>query len=277
MPAAQTLVAGERIVLMCAPNGARRTTDDHPDLPVTPRALAECAESLAAESVSVLHLHVRDAAGRHSLDAGHYRAAIDEIRARVGELLIIQATSEAAGMYERAEQIAAIRELRPEAVSLALREICPDEDTEADAAEFYEWLRRERIWAQHILYSPADVLRFDDVRRRGLLAEENPFCLFVLGSYGGGRDGEVADLHEMLAAGSPAYPWAACCFGGNEHAAMIAAAAAGGHVRIGFENNLLLADGSVAASNAELVSRFTASLADRRPATAEEIRQSLDR
>jgi uncharacterized protein (DUF849 family) len=39
---------------------------------------------------------------------------------------------------------------------------------------------------------------------------------------------------------------------------VLTAAGLGGHVRVGFENNLWLADGRLAASNAELVAQVAA-------------------
>ena len=48
-------------------------------------------------------------------------------------------------------------------------------------------------------------------------------------------------------------PWAVCAFGAQENACVTTAAAFGGHMRVGFENNLKLRDGAVAAGNAELV------------------------
>lgn len=276
MTPAQRAFAGERIVVMSAPNGARRSRAEHPALPLTAPHLAACAQSLLDVSVSVLHLHVRDRDGRHTLDAGAYRQVIEAVRARVGERLILQVTTEAVGAYAAPQQMAIVRELRPEAVSLALRELCPDTAAEDEAGKFFEWLAREKIWPQYILYSAEEVARFERLRRRGLFAQEQPFCLFVLGHHPEQADGDVAELDAMLAAADcNRFPWAACCFGARENTAMQAAAARGGHVRIGFENNLQLADGSVAADNAALISQFTGSLQERRPATADEIRQSF--
>jgi 3-keto-5-aminohexanoate cleavage enzyme len=44
----------------------------------------------------------------------------------------------------------------------------------------------------------------------------------------------------------------------REGACVLTAAGLGGHVRVGFENNLRLADGRLSASNAELVVQVTA-------------------
>ncbi|MDX1380592.1 MAG: 3-keto-5-aminohexanoate cleavage protein, partial [Xanthomonadales bacterium] len=111
----------EPLVVICAPNGARMGRDRHPAVPLTPAELAEAARALVDAGVSVLHLHVRDAHGRHSLAVADYRAALTAIRAAVGKALVLQVTTEAAGRYSRAEQMALVSALRPEAVSLALR------------------------------------------------------------------------------------------------------------------------------------------------------------
>lgn len=266
--------AGDRIVIMSAPNGARRTPEDHAALPVTPRQIAECAASLVEESVSVLHMHVRDEDNRHTLDAARYAEATAAVRSAVGENMIIQITTEAVGQFQPDEQMQVVRELRPEAVSLALRELCPDESSEAVAGAFFEWLVSERIWPQYILYSVEDVERFDRLRRKGLFADDYPFCMLVLGQYADGREGKLSDLDDMLDKGAAAYPWSVCCFGSSENDAALHAAAAGGHVRIGFENNVLLQDGSVASDNAALIAQFHASRGNsaRQAATADEIR-----
>ena len=52
-----------------------------------------------------------------------------------------------------------------------------------------------------------------------------------------------------------------CAFGRFEAACATAAALMGGHVRVGFENNILLPDGSLAADNAALVSATVGALA----------------
>jgi uncharacterized protein (DUF849 family) len=262
-------------MVMSAPNGARRDHADHAALPMTADESASDAVALLDAGVSILHLHVRDDAGKHSLDAGRYRQAIAAVRKSVGDELIIQVTTEAVGQYSSEQQIALVRELKPEAVSLALREICPSQTNEQIAAEFFAWMRSENIWPQYILYSVDDVLRFDDMRQRGIFADDAPFAMFVLGEYANAVPGTVADLDLMLAAtDADDYPWAVCCFGQQENAVMLASTALGGHVRLGFENNLYLPDGTLAAHNADLIRRYVAdSLSSNRyPASADDVR-----
>jgi len=269
--------AMRRVMIMAAPNGARRTKAENPALPMTADELAECAAKLPDLGASVLHLHVRDREGRHTLDVDAYRAAMLRIGERTGDALIIQVTTEAAGLYSAGEQMALVRALRPEAVSLALRELCPNEASEPAAATFFSWLAGERIWPQYILHSVDDLERFEAMRRRGLFAEDCPSCLLVLGRYGDERSGDPAELDSWLSSVDSRVPWSVCCFGPREHEAACAALEAGGHVRIGFENNLLLADGGLARDNATLIAQFTATLVQskRRPATADEVREEF--
>jgi len=270
--------AREQVIIMSAPNGARRSKADHPALPITATEIAENAVALRDAGVSILHLHVRDEQDKHTLDVAKYRAALAAIRDRVGDDLIVQVTTEAVGMYTAAQQMGVVSDLKPEAVSLALKEICPTSADERITAEFCTWMRQEKIWPQYILYSVEDVNRFDDLRMRGLFANDAPFALFVLGNYADAVSGQVEDLEALLAATeSGAYPWAVCCFGPHEHAVMLAAYGKGGHVRIGFENNLALSGGSLAPDNAALIREFTAAIGERprRPASVADIRAAF--
>ncbi len=242
------------LIIMVAPNGARRQKSDHPDLPITPAELARCAKDIRDAGASIMHLHVRDADNAHSLDTERYRAAIDAIRAAVGDDLIIQATSEAVGRYTRFAQMQMVRDLRPEAVSLALREVCPDEEAVGDLAQLVRFMRKERITPQYILYDEADQLRFEALRQAGVFENERPFVLFVLGRYGA----PVQDAPEGIAAfkrkiACVSYPWAVCGFGPEERDAVLFAISCGGHIRVGFENNLQDETGARLPSNTTMV------------------------
>ena len=262
-------------IIMCAPNGARKNKNDHPALPISDSELADCAESILREGASIIHLHVRDDNGAHTLDADRYRSAIDAIRERVGQQLVIQVTTEACGIFDRQQQMATVRSLKPEAVSLALRELCPDPDAEPDAAEFFNWLDEHGVLTQYILYSADEVLRFEELRRRGVINDTVPFVLFVLGRYSDDLVGEVGELGEYIEAANPDTVWAVCSFGQTEHAAVAEAVTMGGHARVGFENNLVLPNGETATDNAALV-RLAVERGyaeSRAPASADDVRQ----
>ena len=269
---------GEALVIAAAPNGARRTPADHPALPVTAEQLADTAATCQQAGASMFHLHVRDAEGRHSLDPRHYARAIDAIRARVGDRLVIQATSESGGVYGPREQLDAMRALEPESVSLAVREAIGRAEDEAPAAEFLAWARRQGVAVQYILYDPQDVARYRDLVARGVIPGRRHWLLFVLGSYARSRDADPRELLGFLTPDWPGdTPWMVCAFGPREAASTLTAAGLGGQVRVGFENNLCLPDGSTAPDNAALVANVAAGARTlgRPPAGADALREQL--
>jgi uncharacterized protein (DUF849 family) len=73
------------LIITIAPNGARKTKVDHPALPMTPSEIADAAATCRDAGASMIHLHVRDRQGRHTLDPDAYRAAIWAIKEAVGE------------------------------------------------------------------------------------------------------------------------------------------------------------------------------------------------
>lgn len=266
------------LILTVAPNGARKGKEDHPALPITPEELAETAAACQTAGAAMIHCHVRDAEGAHSLDPGRYREAFAAIRAAVGEAMILQATSEAAGRYGPAEQRAAMRALAPEALSLAIRELLPDGDAEAreEGVRFLAETAERGALIQYILYDAADVARFRALQGAGAIPEAAPQVLFVLGRYAAGQRSTPAALPPFLEAadGAAIGGWSVCAFGPLEAACGLTAAGLGGHVRIGFENNSLMADGRPARDNAALVTQSAGALAlmGRRPGAAAEAR-----
>jgi 3-keto-5-aminohexanoate cleavage enzyme len=263
------------LIITVAPNGAYKQRVDHPQVPLTRQDMARTAKACLDAGASMLHLHIRDAQGRHSLDVAGYRDALAAVRTAVGDAMVLQITSEAAKVYEAPAQIAMVRELRPEAVSVGLREVDQAAIGEAGLAGFFGWLARERVMTQVILYDTVDLRRWQDLRQRGVVPEAPWFLLFVLGRYTAGQTSNPSDLVPFVHAHTGSEPWSVCAFGSTEHACVSAAAALGGHVRVGFENNLYLKTGAVAPDNAALVaqaSEATRSLG--RPlATAADIRE----
>lgn len=242
------------LVVTVAPNGAYKTKADHPGLPMAPDELAAAASTCLDAGAAMIHLHVRDAEGKHTLDPAAYREAIAAIRRAVGERLVIQVTSEAGRRYRPEEQIQAVRDVAPEAVSLALRELIPEDSHEAAACDFFQWLTENHCTPQYILYTDAEVEWYRALLTRGVIPDTPHWVLFVLGRYTDNQQSRPVDLLPFLRE-PPACPWAMCAFGRTEHACAVAAAALGGHVRVGFENNLYLNDGGTASQNSDLVAQ----------------------
>ncbi|MET0969185.1 MAG: 3-keto-5-aminohexanoate cleavage protein [Tardiphaga sp.] len=263
------------VAIAVAPNGGRKVKADNPAVPMTAAELAVTAARCLDAGAAMIHAHVRDADGAHLLDADAYRDAIAAIRSTVGDRMVIQITSEALGKYSPAEQRAVVQAVKPEAASLALRELVPDAGEEAAFADLLDWMKRESVTPQIILYDAGDALRLAELRRRGLVPFENLPVLFVLGRYTVGQVSKPADLLPFIDSQAPTFThWSVCAFGAAETACVTTAALLGGHIRVGYENNELLPDGSRARGNHELVAatRRAIEAVGLRHATADELR-----
>ena len=264
-------------LLMVAPNGARRVYQDHPAIPLTPEELARDAKACLAAGASAMHVHVREADGRHLLDAAAYQDAISAIQEAVGDQLLLQVTSEAGGRYAPAEQRRVIEALQPEYASIAVREWFGDANEVHASGELCRYIAGRGTHIQYIVYSPEDLHFFNQLRQQGTLPNGPALLLFVLGRY---VDPPIADPGRLpgflsnLVAGDH---WAVCAFGPTEGDCLALAAQQGGHARVGFENNLWRADGQIAANNAELVAETKARIeaTGRQIMNATEARQFL--
>ncbi|WP_179188275.1 3-keto-5-aminohexanoate cleavage protein [Kiloniella majae] len=246
-------------ILMAAPNGARKTRSDHPNLPVTVPQIIDEAIACQKVGAAMAHLHVRDQDQQHVLDAGLYTEVLSGIKESIGSDLLVQITTEAVGRFSPQEQANCVKSVKPEAVSVALKEMMP-EGGEAYGSEFYHWAQEASVHIQHILYDEKDFNRFLHLSKKGLIPAAQPSLLFVLGRYASDNLGKVEELAlflkikqdpETLDLG----PWFVCAFGHDEARCASEAIADGGHARVGFENNSHLKSGKEAISTAEIIAQ----------------------
>lgn len=169
-------------------------------------------------------------------------------------------TTESTGIYSPAQQIAAVKSVRPEAVSVALRELIPPTHAtsvahERTPAEFFHWMRNAKILAQYILFSAAEIERYHQLLNREIIPPNSHSVLFVLGRHTKIAHPDAGVLSEYLSVWDGSRNWMVCAFGRNEFDCLQSAVERGGHIRVGFENCLLPGHGVVAESNLELVAQ----------------------
>ena len=240
------------VIIMVAPNGARKTRSDHSSLPVSIQDTVSEAALCRTAGASALHAHVRGANDEHVLDAGLYRELIAEMAQRVPGMLV-QITSEAVGIYSPRQQIDCIEAVQPEMVSMCLREISSGFEQPDFARQFFEWCDDHKVHVQHIVFSAEEFRHFLDYRDQGVIPAGHRCVLFVLGRYNVNFQSEPADLEPFLRHDLSGLDWFTCAFGQREQECVMAAIEAGGNARVGFENNLYLPNGEVAPNTAALV------------------------
>ena len=243
--------------IMVAPNGARLKKTDHPALPETIAEIAATALSCFNAGAGGIHAHVRDKNGDHTLDEGLYRELLTELALRVPDMQH-QITTEAVGRYTPVEQMRLVRAIRPGSVSISLAEMTSEGWTN-QIEDFYRWCDDNDVAVQHILYSPDDLGNLIKFCSEGKIPAMRLQMLFVLGRYGRAVPSDPEAIPEFLKLlpQLPAQPdWAVCAFGRSETACLRAAERLGGKVRIGFENNTINEDGTIARDNAERIAQF---------------------
>ncbi len=243
--------------IMVAPNGARRGKENHPNLPLSLDEILLETQACAAAGAQALHLHIRDDAGRHTLDPGRYRETLSAVEQVLPEFPV-QLSTESADMFEVSDQLACLHALEPKAASISVREIARDLTL---APKVYDQCADAGTHVQHILYDLWDWHLFKAWRENGTIQPGQNDVILVVGRYAPPRN---ATLH-ALGTLAPIFDQApgrvmVCAFGPFEHQVLCAAAAMGADLRIGFENNIFDHPGALASSNAAQVARLVAAL-----------------
>lgn len=243
------------IIIMAAPNGARKVKTDHPAIPVSIGETISVARECYDAGASILHAHVRDNDGKHILDVERYRTLLNGLRQEVPRMLI-QITTEAVGIYSPKQQADLVFELMPDFVSVGFREMIGDngEHDRDHATNFYHYCYTNQIHVQHILYDIEDLSRFRTAFTDGILPPCRPHVLLVLGRYSGNFQSDPKEMEPFIADGLlDLATWSICAFGHREFEVMKSAIENGGHCRVGFENNLFLKNGNIAEKNADII------------------------
>lgn len=263
-----------KTIITCAVTGNIVTPEQHPGLPVTPAQIADAALEAAEAGAAAAHIHVRDPqTGRPSMSLDYYADVIDRIRAR-NRSLIINLTTGPGGRFvpdeneprvaaagttllhplKRVEHIAA---LRPDVCSLDLNTMNSGGDvvinTPANVRKMAEVIRGAGVMPELEIFDSGDLNMALDFMREGVL--EGPgLWTFVLGvKYGFAATPEtIFYARNMLPAGAR---WSAFGVGRAEFPIVAQAWLAGGHVRVGLEDNIYLEKGVLAPSNAALVAK----------------------
>jgi len=240
--------------IMVAPNGARKTKEDHPVVPVTIAETVETAKVCFAAGADGIHAHVRDENQKHILDAGLYQELLTELNIQVPDMHA-QITTEAVGIYSAREQRQLIWDVIPPSVSIGLSEIFSDGALQENR-ELFQFAQENKITIQFILYGPKEIDVLADYIENNIIDGGSLKLLYVLGRYSEGQVSSPGDLDEFVkTAGALKLDadWAVCAFGKHETDCLLRAQSLGGKVRVGFENNVINQDGSLAKSNEERV------------------------
>jgi len=265
-----------KLIITAALTGAEVSKAQQPALPITPEEIGVAAAECVAAGAAIVHLHGRRADGTPTQDAAVYREIIAAVRARCDAIIQVS-TGGAVGMSAQ-ERLAPVT-LRPEMATLSMGSVNFGRDVFVNAPDdieaFARAIAQSGAKAELEIFDAGMIATANRWLARGLLASP-PHFDFVLGVPGAmpGTPEALMYLKSQLPAGAT---WTVAGIGSAQLTLGTMAIAMGGHVRVGFEDNVYFRRGELARSNAQLVARIAAigRLLERPPATPTEARALL--
>jgi 3-keto-5-aminohexanoate cleavage enzyme len=297
----------EKLIITAAITGGA-SPEGNPYLPKTPKEQVEATLRAYEAGASVVHIHARNpetCKGEQKTE--WFQQAIIPIREQCD--ILINVTTGGSG--KRVDGDWLYREVREESVKgriSVIPELCKDPLSKPDLASFnagspvidiYNQSKKEFVLKFVMVHSfPDMVYMAETMKACGVKPELECYDIGMinnakfLGELGhipeplyfqcvlgvlGQIPATVDNLIHMVRNIPQGSPWSVCAVGLNEFPMATMAIIMGGHVRVGFEDNIYLSKGIPAKSNAELVQKIVriAKELGREIATPDETRKIL--
>jgi uncharacterized protein (DUF849 family) len=268
-----------RTLITVAPTGAETPKSACPSLPTTLPELVETARRCEEAGAGMIHVHVRDADHRPTLDVGRLTATVAALRAETG--LVVQLSTGGAVTDSFADRLRVL-DAHPDACSLTMGTVNFGDEIFANpwpfVVELYQQTQDRGIVPEFELFDLGHVAALHRLLDTyGPPAGGRVHCDLVMG-VPGGKPGTTAALVAAVQALPPSVTsWSATGIGRTSLPVALAALSCGGHLRVGMEDTLTLAKGRPVRHNAELVERAAtlAELAQRPPMSPDDVRELL--
>jgi len=268
----------QKLIITACICGAEVTKEHNPAVPYTVEEIVREAKSAYDAGSSIIHLHVREDDGTPTQSAARFKLCIDAIKKVCPDVIIQPSTGGAVGMSndERLEPIT----LNPEMATLdcGTCNFGGDEifiNTENMIIDFAQKMTARGIKPEIECFDKGMIDTATRLNRKGIIPSPMHFD-FVLG-VNGGISAEPRDLLFMAESIPQASTWTAAGIGRAQFPIAVQAIIMGGHVRVGFEDNIYLEKGVLAKSNGELVEKAVRMARElgRQIATPDEAREIL--
>jgi uncharacterized protein (DUF849 family) len=262
------------VIITCAVTGSAPTRDKNPAVPVTPEEIAISAIEAAAAGAAIVHVHVRDpSTGKASGKLELYAEVADRIAQSDSDVIVNISTGfggffvpgaenprvadEGSNLMNPEERVAQVLHLRPEICSLDVGTANFGDRVFMNTAPHLRVMaaaiRDAGVLPEIEVFEAGHIVFARHLLDQGLLKKPGHFqlCLGVPWCMPA-TAGAIDFMRSLLPEESS---WSAFGLGRRQFPMVEAAAAVGGHVRVGLEDNLYLDDGILAPSNAALVER----------------------
>ncbi|NMM62901.1 3-keto-5-aminohexanoate cleavage protein [Clostridium sp. P21] len=268
----------EKLIITAAICGAEVTKEHNEAVPYTVEEIGREAEIAYRAGASIIHLHVREDDGTPTQDRERFRLCMEEIKRRCPEAIIQPSTGGAVGMSneERLQPV----DLKPEMASLDAGTCNFGGDdifvnTENIIKDFGNKMISLGVKPEVEVFDKGMIDMAIRLHKKGFIKAPMHFN-FVMG-VNGGISATPRDLVFMAGSIPKDSTFTVSGIGKNEFQMAAMSIIMGGHVRVGFEDNVCLSRGVLAKSNGELVEKVVrlAKELGREIATPAEARQIL--
>ena len=271
------LTMTQEVFITCAVTGSGATQNRSPNVPRSPKEIAESALSAARAGAAIVHCHVRDPeTGAPSRKLEYYREVTDRIRdADVDVVLNLTAgmggditfgspekplplNAAATDMIGAEERIAHIAECLPEICTLDCGTMNFAEadyvmtNTPGTLRAMGRMMTELGVKPEIEAFDTGHLWFAKELVKEGILTD--PALVQLCMGVPWGAPNDLNTFMAMVNNVPEHWTFSAFSLGRNQMAYAAAAVLAGGHVRVGLEDNLWLEKG-VLATNAQLVER----------------------
>ena len=251
-------------IITCAVSGAVANKQQCPGIPYTPEEYAKEVRRARDGGASMVHIHARRPDGTPTVAVEHYRAITQAILAETPDIIINFSTGWVG--LPMAERVGHITELKPEVGALNMGSMnyakysskrkafvfnFVFENNFDDIIFLLERMKESGVKPECECFDVGHVESVEPLLDLGVIAPPVQFSL-IHGVLGGisAKARNLAHMASVVPAGST---WGVIAISRDQWTMIGAAAALGGNVRVGFEDNFYLPSGEMASSNAELV------------------------
>ena len=268
----------DKLIISACICGAEVTKENNPAVPYTVEEIVREAKSAYDAGAALIHLHVRWDDGTPTQDKGRFQECVDAIRKVCPDVIIQPSTGGAVGMTDLERLQSTEITPTPEMATLdcGTCNFGGDEifiNTDNTINNFGDIMKERGIKPECEVFDKGMIDLALKAAKKGHIDYPIHFD-FVLGVQ---MTATVRDLVYMATSVPAGSTWTATGIGKTCWDIVAATIALGGHVRVGFEDNVYMSKGVLAKSNGEMVERVVqmAKLMNREIATPDEARQIL--
>lgn len=245
-----------KLIITAAVCGSHPTKEMNPAVPYTPQEIAEEAIESWRAGAAIAHIHVRDpSTGAPAFDPSLFKEVVERIRTEC-DILINLTTS---GLHLEGSEVIQRRlqpiDLHPELCSLDVGSLNFRNRVFVNSPEWSELASRrmleEGVKPELEVFELGHIRQAIDLIDRGLVQEPAYFQLCM--GVGWGIGGTTENLEFMRKKIPENAQWSVLGVGKSQRQMLAAGLRLGGHIRVGFEDNLYIQKGVLAASNAQFV------------------------